>query len=861
MTPHSPSSATAQAHPDKALYMPGPVNTSTPARPATHNALPPRQRSRQPGWLIVALFACGSDAASATAATKVTDAQALAIFNSNLLKSRGIDPRVAEYFSQAPRFVAGTRRVSLLVNGNSRGSVDARFDSEGLLCFDQALLEQAGLKLPDAGLPSGACDDFPARYPQTQITLRPSREEVALVVPSAALRTFDDSGLYHQGGMGGLVNYDLLGQASELSGDRRHYYSASTELGFNADDWIVRSRQNYTVQNDRRSFQNLYTYVQKTFVEHQALVQAGEISISNSAFPGASITGIQVLPEQALSDRNRQGATVTGIAQSQARVEVRQAGALIYTTLVPPGPFSLPDVPLLNSNTDLDVQVIEANGESRRFSVSAASLVQFNSSTPGYSFAAGKVRTFNNKGMLAPMVATGTGGWQVTPANLLSAGVMLAENDYKAVAWSLGSQLTADTGLNLRNTLSHAGRQQLKGHEISAALSTRFTERFGGNVNATRRSTGYRDLLDTTQSGNSHYRYDRRVDQYGLGLSWSDPLVGGFGLGYSTSMSAGGHKSEYLTASWNNNFQHFSVAANAEHTLGRQGQSSAYRRDSRSHGGDTAVYLSVSVPLGGNRSLRSYANKRDGITRLGTSFNDNSNEFASYSLSAERNLQAKRDDLSANVSMLPRYTSVNLGYSQSGNDSSNYSGQLRGGVALHGEGVTFSPYPLNDTFAVASVSDIPGVRLDTPSGPVWTDGSGRAVVAQLPAYQRTSVEVRTTSLPRNLDIQNGYKTVMAGRGSVQALDFPVVTSRRVLLTIAQPDGASLGKGFPVFSGADRFVTTTVDGGKAFITNHDLKTPLTVRMAEGGNCRLDFSLPEKPDRDVYFEKAQAICTPL
>lgn len=841
--------------------MPGPTQYFLPSRTATDNLRTAKHRALQPQLFIVALLAYGSDAVNAAGARTPSDGETFASFDPGLLKSRGIDPRVADYFRQAPRFVTGVRRVSLQVNGNPRGNVDARFDSEGQLCFDKALLNQAGLKLPEAGLANGDCYDFLAHNPQAQLNLRPAREEVELVVPSAALRTEQDTALYHQGGVAGLVNYDLLGQTSEFSGDRQRYLSASTELGLNANDWIVRSRQNYSVQNERRTFQNLYTYVQKTFVDHQALVQAGEINIANSVFTGAAITGLQVFPEQALSDKNRQGATVTGIAQSQARVEVRQAGALIYTTLVPPGPFSLPDIPLLNSNTDLDVQVIEANGESHRFNVPAASLVRFNSSAPGYSFAAGKVRTFNSKGMLAPMVATGTGGWSVTPANLLSAGVMLAENDYKAVAWSLGSQLTAGTSLNLRNTLSHAGRQQAKGHEISTALSTQLTDRLSGNVNATRRSTGYRDLQDTTYTLNSQRYHDRRLDQYGVGLAWSNPLLGGFGLGYSTSVSAGGNKSDYLNASWNKAFEHLSVSANVQHALGNQGRSKNDRQGSRAYREETAIYLSASIPLGGNRSLRSYANKRDGVTRMGATFNDNSNEFAGYSLSAERNLQAKRDDLSANVNLLPHYTSVNLGYSQSGNESTSYNGQLRGGVALHSAGVTFSPYALNDTFAVASVGDIPGVRLDTPSGPVWTDGSGRAVVAQLPAYQRSNVQVRTNSLPRNLDLQNGYKTVMAGRGSVQTIDFPVVTSRRVLLTIVDPNGAALGKGAPVFGETDRFVTTTVEGGKAFITNHDIEKPLTLRMANGGLCNLDFMLPEKPELDAYFEKALAVCTPL
>ncbi|MDI9690445.1 fimbria/pilus outer membrane usher protein, partial [Burkholderia cenocepacia] len=41
-------------------------------------------------------------------------------------------------------------------------------------------------------------------------------------------------------------------------------------------------------------------------------------------------------------------ARVTGIARTQARVEVRQLGVLIHASQVPPGPFSLGDLPLVS---------------------------------------------------------------------------------------------------------------------------------------------------------------------------------------------------------------------------------------------------------------------------------------------------------------------------------------------------------------------------------------------------------------------------------------------------------------------------------------------------------------------------------
>ncbi|VCU67867.1 fimbria/pilus outer membrane usher protein [Pseudomonas synxantha] len=451
--------------------------------------------------------ACGSVWASPAGVDSVPGpaSNAAIQFDLEVLRHRGIDPKVAEFFSRKPRFAQGVRRVTLLVNGASRGAVDASFDTEGRLCFTRGLLEQGNLKVPqEQGLSkavgAGHCYDFVRAFPQTEVQLLPGRQEVALVVSAEALRPLsEDRGVFQRGGNAALLNYDLLGMQSQSTRMTRRYTSANTELGFNAGDWLVRSRQLLTEQNGVRNFQSLYTYAQKTFVGHKSMVQVGEINIGNSVFPGAAITGVQVMPDSALQGQSRGGATVEGIAQSQARVEIRQAGALIHTTLVPAGPFRLPNIQLLNANTDLDVKVIEASGEQRNFTVAAASLAQFSYSAPGYSLAAGKVRTFRARSMQSPAVLTGTGGWLFNAQNKVSAGLMLSQSQYRAGAFTLDSSVTPNTSVNLRGTLASAGEEGVKGAEASINLNTRLTERLSAGVNTTQRTEGFRDLLDTTQ--------------------------------------------------------------------------------------------------------------------------------------------------------------------------------------------------------------------------------------------------------------------------------------------------------------------------------------------------------------------------
>ncbi|MHC8400973.1 fimbria/pilus outer membrane usher protein [Pseudomonas sp. MDT1-17] len=89
----------------------------------------------------------------------------------------------------------------------------------------------------------------------------------------------EDQGIYESGGTGGLFNYEVLGQNNQFSSSDSRYYSTNTEVGFNAGDWIVRSRQSFSVQDNNRNFQSLYTYGQKTFVPLQSTLQAGQINI------------------------------------------------------------------------------------------------------------------------------------------------------------------------------------------------------------------------------------------------------------------------------------------------------------------------------------------------------------------------------------------------------------------------------------------------------------------------------------------------------------------------------------------------------------------------------------------------------
>ncbi|MFY3201062.1 fimbrial biogenesis usher protein [Achromobacter xylosoxidans] len=815
-----------------------------------YGARAPRLRVLLLSALVAAIFS-----GAALAADNVPSPDAAA-FDIEMLKQRGIDPALAEYFREAPRFAQGKRVISLVVNAVDRGRIDAHFNAQGQLCVDENVLAKAGLSVPSKEFQSGAnpngqaCYDLKAAHPQATITLLPNREAVHFVVPQEALQVQGlANGNFTRGGTAALFNYDVISLRSRSDYQSDSYLSASTEAGLNMGDWILRSRQLYTKDGEKTNFEHLYTYAQRTLVDQKAVVQAGQININSPLFAGAPIMGMQLLPETALLDSAGNGAVVEGIAQSQATVEVRQAGALIFTTLVPEGPFALANIPLLNTTNDLNVTVRETNGAERHFVVPAASFRTARVTPPGYSFALGKIRSIGDYKQNEMPLATGTGTWRLGEASALTSGAMVA-SEYQALGWGLDTAVAPETVVSLRNTFSRAKEDGVSGTQASVSVGTRLTENLTLSLSASGQTQGYRDLGDVIVSSEDDWYNTRYKRQYSASVGWSDPTLGSFNLSYSPSRAFDGRSDNRLVGSWGKTFKYATVTASLETTTG--GGSGDSGRN------DKAFYLNVSIPFGSG-SARAYTSRRGDSQRTGMTVSDTVSDSLNYRLSAERSSDEGRSDnyASANLSFRPRYTSIDLGYGQSGANQ-NWNGRISGGAVAHEGGVTFSPYPVQDTFGVVSVGDISGVKISTPSGPVWTDAFGQAVIPQLTAFRESRVEVQTKSLPRRVDLKNGFQSLEAGRGSVNQLEFDVIRARRMLVKAVDEAGVPLPKGASVVDANKQFVTLVLDNGTIFLQDADPAQTLSVRLPDERSCSLKIDFPKEIDDEAFYDQASGVC---
>lgn len=785
----------------------------------------------------------------------------IAGFDLATLQARGISPSVAQYFGRSARFTEGEKVVGLSVNGERIGLADARFDSQGELCFTRRLLDRAGLRVPssviDKSVPSDqACHDFRADYPKTAATLRPGSEEVSLVVPTAALRDPQHgSGTYARGGTAALFNYDIQAVNSHSREDTSRYLSASTEAGINVGDWIARSRQLY-ISNDRRSTaEHLYAYAQRDFLPLASTFQVGQISGNNPVFGGVQLTGVQVFPDGIETGGANSGVVVEGQALSQSRVEVRQSGALIYTTVVPEGPFVLTNLPLLNGTSDLQVTVIETRGGQRSFVVPSAT---FRSAVPvksGYTASLGKIRDVERLGSKEPMLAMGSGTWAVGKSSALSAGVQ-GTDDYNSVGLSLDSSFSERFSVGVRNNLSREHSKRIQGARNSISVSAGLPADVQMALSATMQTPGYRDVLDTVNPDVRGVQNARFKNQYTAGFSWAEPSMGGFSIGYSRGAHFNSRTSQHVYGAWNKNFQYANVGVTVESQVGQSSRAGDRERARDDDG--LGIRLQVSVPLGGDRSLGAYARRQGERSSIGTTYDERVDDTLNYQLRSDHDLGERRENtVGGTLNTTSRYAQVGLGLNRN-SSSTNYTGQLQGAVVAHSAGVTLSPYRVEDTFGVASVGDIPGARITTPQGPVWTDPWGNAVIASLPAYQASQLELEGKSLPRQVDIKNGTKVLEAGRGSFNKVDFDVIKVRRVLLRAVDVDGKPLPQGGAVLGTDNALLTTVVGGGMIFLSNVDAPQTLKVSSSNATTCALQLDLPEQTYNGQFYETVAATC---
>lgn len=118
--------------------------------------------------------------------------------------------------------------------------------------------------------------------------------------------------------------------------------------------------------------------------------------------------------------------------------------------------------------------------------------------------------------------------------------------------------------------------------------------------------------------------------------------------------------------------------------------------------------------------------------------------------------------------------------------------------------------------------------------------------------------MQTKSLPKRVDLQNGFQAVGAGRGSVNHMAFKVIKAQRILITATDSAGEPLPKGSSVLDGKNNFLTTVLDKGTIFLSDLGPDQVLKVALPDDKRCVLKIDFPKETDNEAFYDVAPAVC---
>ena len=762
-------------------------------------------------------------------------------------------------FERGNPILPGPQSVDLYVNDAliSRQTVNFReAGGEIKSCFDLNLLVAAGVdtsKLRAEGHSlDGDCLDLRELIPDARVRADAGDMGLHLSIPQGYLshsaRGYVDPKLWDEGVTAFTLGYNanLNNSDSDLSGNARSGY-LGLNAGLNIAGWRVRN-QSYYSWNKRggSDFTNISTYAQHDIDALKSQLTVGDTFTSGQMFDSVGFRGVSLATDDRMlpDSLNGYAPVVRGIAETNATVEIRQSGYVIYQMSVAPGPFEIVDLPAAGYGGDLEVIVTEADGRQRSFNVPFAAVP--NLLRPGswrYSAVAGELR---NENLLdAPKFLeatyqrginnwlTGYGGIQASDGDLYRSAVIGAAFNTPVGAVSLdvtGSRVNFSEGRGSQSGYSARAtyNKNIPSTQTNFALAAyRYSSQGFADLS---QAAQWDDLIRTR--GMNGLLENSGVERNRFSLSMSQSL------GRAGSLTLTGSRHDYWSGrdvntsyqlGWSTRWRRANLGVNAGRTRVNDG---SY---------DTTYGMTLSVPLGSDRS------SRVPLLNVGTAHDAQGNRVQAgvagvagdryqYSYGATGNFGNDNTD-SVNVygGWRGAYGSVNGSYTQ-GTGARSQSLSAQGALVVHPGGITLASQ-LGETMAVIHADGAKGARLG--DGISKIDRRGYAVSPNLMPYRLNSVSLDPKGISYDVELQQTNATVVPRAGAIIPVSFETTSGHAYVVQLTQDGGKAIPFGSEVKNGAGQIVGYVGQNGQAFVRLPDDNTLELSIDWDGGRCAVDW----------------------
>ena len=853
---------------------------------------------RAPFRLTLCAALLGALGATGHAQQQQSQQQAASSFNEEFLNIGGDQPHAdLSLFSFGNRVLAGKYMVDVSLNERGTGQAEIRFvEKEGRNdaepCITRGMLDGWGVNVAVfaalANAADDACVDLSTISPEARYSYDAGRQRLFVSIPQAALKRSARGAVgpekWSRGITAGMLDYQL--NFARYSGDKyrndvnpfatpqsafdgnpfadtnkalqRNTLFAGLRAGFNYEDWRFRHFSTYNRGIDGQSrWQGISTYAQRDIAPINGSLLIGDGNTPGNFFDSVPFRGAQLASDDAMLPDSQQGyaPTVRGVAQTNARVTVRQNGYIIYSTFVAPGPFVIDDLYPTASSGDIEVTITEADGREVKYTQAFSAVpTLLREGTWRYSATVGKYRnnyfgttstgsrpTLTQPAFVQATLARGLGNEFTLYGGLLAAniyqsvlvGVGKNMKDFGAVSVDLSAARTTDrTPVN--------GARNFNGQSVrflysKAILSSGTNFRVAGYRYST---SGFRTFQEAVQmqdllpfeSFNSR-RNEIRFEVSQQIKDWGSVFASARQQSYWGTSA----KDRLVQVGYSGNYKQFGYSVYYNYTT------SLNRAPVRQ------LMFTLSIPLGDTRASAQYAVNRDSTGRLnqqasvyGSAFDDSR---LTYNVTASNANQGGGSSASASASYLSSVGRLDLGYSQGRGYGQSTVG-VAGALLSHGGGARASQ-PLGETVALVQAPKAQGVGFESQPG-VATDGAGNAVIPNLTPYRLNRLAVRTSDLGDTVEVKNAATELVPTRGAVVVAKFETSVGFRLLMVLTDSKGRALPLGSKIENEAGQEVGIVGPDGQSFVTGAADSGRLTVRWGQGqaDQCVVPYSLSDE-----------------
>ncbi|RMM65250.1 fimbrial biogenesis outer membrane usher protein [Pseudomonas savastanoi] len=710
---------------------------------------------------------------------------------------------------------------------------------------------------------AGACVILES-IPESTVNADIANQQLQLQVPQSFMRPnyrgLAPQGLWDDGITAFLMNYSAGASRVDSRDIGANDTSSWAQLqpGFNLGPWRARSSFSW---KDGGDLQRSYAYVERGVRGFKSRLSLGERTSPGDVFDGVPFTGVMLATDDTMFPASERSfaPTVSGVALTRARIEVRQNGYIIKTLSVPPGPFEIQDLAASSGNGDLHVAVYEADGRNQFFIVPwNTPAIALHKDHLKYSVTAGRYRSAESRTPEALLIqATAIYG---LPWNLTGYGGLQGATHYGAASLGVGAMLGGWGAVSVDATGS---RSQTPGGNTQGGLKWRL--RYSTQLPLTHTavslasmqyaSAGYRSLTETLGSRqreefaiDKDYSGRRQRARSTLSLSQKLGPLGSLGISASrTDWRYGQGHDDGMGFSWSKSIHSLSVSIEWQQNRSFDGCQ------------DRTLSVWVSIPIGGSTNAswtltaptRGQQEQEGGLN--GRAFEDrlawDVRQRYRTDVSSD---QRSGSDLHASWNGASGQVGVGYGYSATSRQANM---DVSGGVIVHHDGVTLSQQ-LSDTVALVSAPGAAGVQVEGWPG-VETDRRGYTVTSNLVGYQENTVSLNPITVPDNAEIPQTDVKIVPTAGAVVEAAFRTRTGAKALVTLHYSDGSPVAFGSQVTAeGREGNAGITDAKGLAYLTGLSSSGTLSVR---SGNkmCHANYDLPGNKETAGLYQ-LDAVC---